>query len=381
MEKATEINNRHLNRCKACVLPDSLPSVQIDDHGVCNHCTVYREKYSAWDKNQNKREKDLKAIVNKIKGIPRRYDCLIATGGGKDSTYALYYFAKILNLKCLCVTCDNSYMSELAKKNIRNALIASGADHVQFCINKDSIRQMMALFIKKCGDPCPVCMRYADMFIRQTQKMFKIPVVVFGCGSRVDYKSNFPELFESGELDFVKNVLKDSNQTPETNLMTSQSTYHYYYKIRRELISIINRKNIHAIPVQINLYDYLSPDYDYIFGIIGREMGWERERGQLHHFDCKLSKVSDYIVKLKFPELSEKALENSQLIRMGLMDRREALKVEDEKQTSIPAFLDEYLSDLEMSHEEFHNYILNAPPLDKFRSPKRRYWRSIRKQL
>lgn len=381
LEKATDKNNRQLNRCKHCILPDSLPSVQIDNHGVCNHCVSYRKKYSNWDSIRIKREKDLETIVKIIKSKSRVYDCLIPSGGGKDSTYALYYFAKILKLKCLCVTFDNSYMSELAKKNIQNALSSTGVDHVQFSVNKDTIRQMMALFIKKCGDPCSVCMRCADIFIRQTQKQFKIPVVVFGCGSMVDYKSNFPELFESGEIDFIKNVLIDSIRLPGKDLMTSNSVYHYYYKIRRELASIINRRNIRVLPVQINLYDYLTPDYNYIFKILNREMGWEREADKLHHFDCKLSEISDHIVKLKFQELGWKTLEHSQLIRMGLMERAGALKMEYENRVDNPEFMDEFLSGIQMSREDFKKYILNAPSLDKFRSKKRNYFKIIREAI
>lgn len=370
--------NDHLNRCNICILPDNLPNVKINKHGVCNHCVTYIKRYKDWQDTRDIRNKNLEKIIDKVKSTKNSYDCLIPLSGGKDSIYTLYYFAKVLKLNCLCVTVDNSYMSDIAKININNALLSSGSDHAELKIDRDKINKIFSFFIKKCGQFCPVCCRFIVPFIWKVQRLYKIPLVVFGSGPRVDYLSDHPDLFESGELDFVSNVLKDNIEKKGTNLLKNDSVYDYYYKVKRELKCIINRGNIKVMPNQISSFDYLTPDYSNISELLNTEMGWQQKIGTLHHFDCKLHDIPEYMIRLKYKEIGKKTLENSQLIRMGLMSREEALENEKDSYNKIPTVLDDFLLDIDMTLEEFENYVFSAPPLDTFRSTKRKYYKLIR---
>ena len=78
------------------------------------------------------KKKQFEQIIEKVKKQNAEYDCLIPLSGGKDSTYALYVCDKIYNLKCLCITFDNGFLSDYARKNIKNAINATRADHIYF---------------------------------------------------------------------------------------------------------------------------------------------------------------------------------------------------------------------------------------------------------
>ncbi len=83
----------NIKRCNRCLLPDSLPSVNLDKNGICEHCKNYDSIIAEWGKNKPQKKKELEEIVNRVKQTHQRYDCIISLSGGKDSTYALYLFA------------------------------------------------------------------------------------------------------------------------------------------------------------------------------------------------------------------------------------------------------------------------------------------------
>lgn len=109
-------------RCNRCILPASLPSVELDENGVCNHCKAYDALVTELARTRDERRRNLETMVEKAKATRGAYDCMVTLSGGKDSTYALYLAAKVLGLRCLCATFDNAYLSEHARNNIRNAL-------------------------------------------------------------------------------------------------------------------------------------------------------------------------------------------------------------------------------------------------------------------
>ena len=110
---------KDIKRCMRCILPESLPSVELDKNGICNHCKTYDRLFSNWEDVKSQRKKEFEDLLQRAKRLNRNYDCLILLSGGKDSTYALYLCDKIYKLKCLCITFDNGFLVEQAKNNIK----------------------------------------------------------------------------------------------------------------------------------------------------------------------------------------------------------------------------------------------------------------------
>ncbi|MBN1877026.1 MAG: hypothetical protein JXA33_22580 [Anaerolineae bacterium] len=203
-----------VKRCARCILPASLPSAQLDEAGVCHHCRTFEASHGNWDAVKAQRKSELEELVEQARQLHRPYDCLIPLSGGKDSTYALYVCSKVYGLKCLSVTFDNGYLAEPARANIKNAMEATGADHLMFTPNRANLLNLYKQFLETSGDFCSVCMRGIHVSTVTATKAFDIPLVVTGNGNRFAYLNMMEEVFQYGDASFFRNVLAES-ATPE----------------------------------------------------------------------------------------------------------------------------------------------------------------------
>ncbi len=135
--------------CKRCIM-DSIndPDILINDDGVCNHCTTFDFEFNKLPKGINK-EKELESIIKKIKlkGIGRKYDCLLGVSGGVDSSY-LAYLCSIYGLRPLIIHFDNGWNSELSVLNIQNLLDKLGFDFETLVINWDEFKDLQLSYFK-----------------------------------------------------------------------------------------------------------------------------------------------------------------------------------------------------------------------------------------
>ena len=135
--------------CKRCIM-DSIndPDILINDDGVCNHCISFDFEFNKLPKGIN-REKELESIIKKIKlkGIGRKYDCLLGVSGGVDSSY-LAYLCSIFGLRPLIIHFDNGWNSELSVLNIQNLLDKLGFDFETLVINWDEFKDLQLSYFK-----------------------------------------------------------------------------------------------------------------------------------------------------------------------------------------------------------------------------------------
>ncbi len=98
-------------------MPDTAPSIILDDKGVCNHCNAHEEhQKSDWQK----RWLELEALCDKHRHKDGSWDCVIAVSGGKDSHYLVGLFKENLKMNPLCVSVDNYSWTQTGRKNIQN---------------------------------------------------------------------------------------------------------------------------------------------------------------------------------------------------------------------------------------------------------------------
>lgn len=171
-----------IERCARCILPASLPSVELDEDGVCNHCRTYEASFGDWEAVAEQKKAQLEKLLAQAQQLRRSYDCLIPLSGGKDSTYALY-LCKVYGLKCLCVTFDNGFLSGYARANIQRSLEATGADHLMYTANRDHLLRLYGLFLEKSGGICRACMTGINVSTQMATKAFDIPLLVHGGAS------------------------------------------------------------------------------------------------------------------------------------------------------------------------------------------------------
>lgn len=344
-----------IERCSRCIIPASLPSVELDENGVCNYCNSFDKKFSGWDSKLAQQKKDLEVILQKIKNMKCDYDCLIPLSGGKDSTYTLYLCDKIFGLKCLCITFDNGYLSANARKNIDNAIKSTNADHIFYKVNPKMMNCLFKNFIVKTGHTCVPCMRGIDLVCSLPTNFFKIPVVITGTGDRIAYLGKVPELFQSGDVNYFESVCKESNNCVNCgNLISDKKTIYGFKNIVSKGFGLLKIKKT-SIPKHIEIYNYMDTDFNEIYDIIHREMGWSKDGDKFEHSDCRIDEIPFYIHSLKFPELTRHTFYHSNLIRLGQMTRENALEIETNalEEKFIPPILNEFLENIDMGYDDF----------------------------
>ncbi|MFX1356413.1 MAG: hypothetical protein ACFFA8_03935 [Promethearchaeota archaeon] len=116
--------------CKNCILVDGFLGIHINDNGLCDFCSDPNHKNPNWSKihidYQERKDayEDWKRVVNSMQKNHNieKYDCVIGYSGGKDSTALVDTFINEYNLKPFLITVDTSFMTKIAKKNIRDTL-------------------------------------------------------------------------------------------------------------------------------------------------------------------------------------------------------------------------------------------------------------------
>lgn len=116
--------------CTRCILPETFPGTNFDEHGVCNHCRAFTGVEVLQEQKREYEEKFL-AIVEQHRKFSS-HDCIMAYSGGKDSTYTMLLLRKRYNLRVLALTLDNGFISEVSFSNMRKITDNLGVDHIIF---------------------------------------------------------------------------------------------------------------------------------------------------------------------------------------------------------------------------------------------------------
>jgi len=360
-----------IERCTRCVLPTSLPSVTLDENGVCNHCNKYDKLFGNWEDIETQKRREFENYLQKAKRLNRNYDCLIALSGGKDSTYALYLCSKVYDLKCLCVTFDNGFLSGYAKKNIKNAIDATNADHIYYNVNHHLMMILFRLFLVKCGNFCPVCMRGINL-VTHMSEYYNTPLAVTGGGRRIAYMAQHPEVFQSGDNDYFRKVLKGEPVAKIASQMYRQTFSSQFKWMMRQGLRVLRVSIPFLQQHTIGIHNYIYTPVYSVMDILKKEMGWTRPDDGFEHMDCLLHNIAFYGYTLKFPGITPTTFHNSGLIRLGQMNRDEAIVIEKNylDNPQAPPELDSFLGEIKMSRDEYEYYMKDWKRLDKFRSKK-----------
>jgi len=262
----------------------------FDNQGVCSVCREYDTWTRGWRSRLPEQRKILDKICARAKRRHKEFDALIPYSGGKDSSFVLYVAKKELGLNCLAYTCDNGYLSDYAKNNIDKVCRKLGVEHVYYRFNSELMNRLYALFVRKTGYPCSVCMRAIATGIYKLADMYDIPIVIQGTSLRTELPLS-REMAEHGKLPHVRAVLKGEPIASECKRMLSD--YSLRRKVGHVLFRLSGRKHLitHA---WFNLADYVDWNYDIIHNTIKRELDWEAPE-ESEHMDCLIHPIQKYV--------------------------------------------------------------------------------------
>ena len=172
-----------LNYCRHCVMPDTKPDLQLDNHGVCNACRSFEKRTEV---DWGARYKDLLKVLDKYRSRDSsHWDCIVPVSGGKDSTYQVVRMLQ-LGLYPLCVTSSTCDLSPLGRANIEN-LKRLGVDHIEVSPNPLVRSKLNRVGLTQVGDiSWPEHLGIFTIPVRAAVQ-FNVPLIVWGENSQNEY--------------------------------------------------------------------------------------------------------------------------------------------------------------------------------------------------
>jgi len=136
-------------QCTQCVMDTTDSTITFDENGVCNHCRTFNETtIKNWFPN-DKGEKKLAKIYDKIKHENRHksYDCILGLSGGVDSSYLALKLHES-GMHPLVVHVDGGWNSELAVQNIEHIVQYCGWDLHTIVIDWEEMKDLQLAYLK-----------------------------------------------------------------------------------------------------------------------------------------------------------------------------------------------------------------------------------------
>ena len=319
-----------MKRCKKCILPESYPGIRFNQIGVCNYCRTYK-------KMECKGKVELDKFLKSFRNEGRNFDIVVGISGGKDSTYLLYYLAKVCGLRVLAYSADNSFVSQEAKAsmkemvNILNVkLFIEEHDYLKNCLRSNFSSWLRKPSPGMISMLCCGCRLGMYRGLLRCAKKYKIPMVAIGSTKleRILHKRIFLTTNPLGKkianiksLSLLLGLLYEALRNPFYFLNPFISIMYvkdYLYFFHLETM----RKLFYPNQRILYLYDYIKWDEKSIISTIKKEfdlraLGW--------HSDCKVALLKKYILK-KTVGFTDQDEVLSKMIRENMITREEALE-------------------------------------------------------
>jgi glucosamine--fructose-6-phosphate aminotransferase (isomerizing) len=113
-----------LRRCTMCVLPETMPFLEFDEHGVCSICRTRGALAPVHG------HAALEALVAPHRRSDGRPDCIVGVSGGRDSIFGLHYLKRVLGLNPVAYTYDWGMVTDLARRNTARICGKLGIEHI-----------------------------------------------------------------------------------------------------------------------------------------------------------------------------------------------------------------------------------------------------------
>ena len=140
--------------CTQCVYPTiSAAPMEFDESGVCTGCQMSAAKTAIVDAEWQRRRQLLHELIDQYRDVEgRRYDCVVAVSGGKDSYFQVHIIKNELGLNPLLVTYDGNNWTEVGWRNLLRMREAFDVDHVLVRPSVSTLRKLNKAAFYVMGD-------------------------------------------------------------------------------------------------------------------------------------------------------------------------------------------------------------------------------------
>jgi N-acetyl sugar amidotransferase len=302
--------------CTNCVMDTSDAKITFDKDGVCDHCrTFYREILPGWHTDERGQRK-LDAIVERIKraGRGKDFDCIIGMSGGIDSSYLTYIAKTRLGLRPLVFHVDAGWNSQIAMNNIEKVVDKLGLDLYTEVIDWEEMRDLQLAFIKS-GVPHIDAPQdhafFATMY--KFAERHGIRYILTGANYSTECIRNPVEwMYYQSDSIQLRDIHRRFGSRPLVNFPTTSILRHKVYLKYVKGISVVT---------PLNYVPYLKSE---AMDLLVKTFGWQPYPQK--HFESRFTKFYEsYWLPRKFG-FDTRRVQFSSLIVTKQMTREEALE-------------------------------------------------------
>lgn len=340
--------SNEIKYCKRCAIDSTVPSVEFDENGICNHCKHYDEVLAKFEKA--KAEGKVNQVVDEVKaaGKGKEYDCIVGVSGGVDSTYTLYIVKK-LGLKPLAVHFDNGWNTEMSVSNIKNATNKLGVDLYTYVVDWEEFRDIQISFLKASTSDAEIPTDIAiKAVLYETAIKEGLKYIIYG-GSNFRSEGKIPREWTYMDGKYIRSVQKifGTHKLKSFPNMSFLKQVYYTYLKKIKVIRLLW------------LIDFNNNE---VIETLKRELDWKEYGGK--HFESTYTKFfQTFLLPVKFG-IDKRKVHYSALIRSGQMTRDEVLtklKQKPYNEETLEAEKEYIYKKFEITKEEFER-ILKLPP-------------------
>ncbi|MCT8126382.1 glucosamine 6-phosphate synthetase [Alishewanella sp. BS5-314] len=357
-----------LKRCTRCILPETMPYIHFDEHGVCNYCHHYKPR------NVPRPKEELFELVKPYRRS-NELDCIVPFSGGRDSCYGLHLIVKELGMKPVTYTYDWGMVTDLGRRNISRMCAELGVENIiiadDIAKKRENIRKNLVAWLKAPNLGMISILTAGDKhffrYVEEVKKQTRINLNLWGVNPLevTHFKAGFlgvPPDFEEKrvyshgwqkQLEYQKLRFKAMLKSPgyfNTSLWDTLSGEYYR--------SFTEKKDYYHI------FDYWRWDEKLIDDTLINEYDWETaiDTNTTWRIGDGTAAFYNYIYYL-VAGFTEHDTFRSNQIREGQMNRDEALRlVEDENQPRYEN-IKWYLDAVGLDFSEVINVVNKIPRL------------------
>jgi len=333
-------------RCSRCIMDTSIPEIRFDAEGICQYCHIHDVLDEKYPLDENSAE-HLREIIEEIKtkGKGRKYDCVVGISGGRDSVWTLYTAVK-LGLRPLAVHFDNGWNSEVAVKNILNAVSKLNIDLETVVADWEEFKDLQIAFLRASTPDVEVPTDLAiHSVLHKIAAKERISYVLNGHSFRTEGVAPIGWTYFDGKyISAVQKMfgtkrLKDFNNFGIFKLIL----YSFIYRIK-------------VVPI-LNYSPYNQAKIDQL---LKEELDWQYYGGH-HHESIYTKFIQTYLLPKKF-NIDKRKTEFSALIRSGQLNREDAInEIANQKYEFDESLVDYSIRKLGISKEEWIEIINQEP--------------------
>lgn len=313
-------------RCVECVLVESPPDIFIGDDGVCNICKNHSQDIT--DDEPEFLETDLIKILDKYRG-KGKYDCLCMLSGGKDSTASLYYIKEKYKMNPLVFTFNHGFVPDEHIESAKKTVEKLGVDWIYF--KTDFMKQMFKKIVETKSKVviCPVCSLWYMLKTYEIAAQWDIPIIISGWtkGQTTSSKKSVMSKCACDQDPTEYSAMAKATKEFMDKHVRTDPKYADFPATMEDVLTIARKKyKTKAIVLSPHWFVPSRPD-EYV-KLIKEKLDWDYPEKSYpkKSTNCELNFLASKLAVDNFG-YSHYHIEMSNLIRMGMITREEALQL------------------------------------------------------